>query len=92
MTNVLNPKVALFYLSFLPQFVNPSHGSVALQILTLGMIFNTTGTIVNAIVGVLFGRIGNWLENRPGFWKAQRWTTGSILVGLGATLAFSSRK
>lgn len=92
LTNVLNPKVALFFLSFLPQFVDPARGSVALQILILGMIFNTTGTLVNAMVGLLFGQIGGWLDHHPGFWKAQRWTTGGILVGLGASLALSGRK
>jgi len=91
-TNILNPKVALFYLSFLPQFVDPARGSVALQILILGMVFNVTGTLVNAAVGLLFGQVGSWLEGHPGFWKAQRWSTGGILVGLGASLALSGRK
>jgi threonine/homoserine/homoserine lactone efflux protein len=91
-TNVLNPKVALFFLSFLPQFVHPERGSVALQIVVLGMIFNFTGTTVNVLVGLLFGYFGGWLENRPIFWKAQRWATGSILVALGASLALPDRR
>ncbi len=92
LTNVLNPKVALFFLSFLPQFVHPERGSVALQIILLGMIFNFTGTTVNVLVGLLFGYAGGWLESKPVFWKAQRWVTGSILIALGASLALPDRR
>lgn len=91
-TNVLNPKVALFFLSFLPQFVDPHQGSVAMQIILLGMIFNTTGTTINALVGLLFGSVGRWLEARPRFWAFQRWFTGSALVSLGAALALPDRR
>lgn len=91
-TNVLNPKVALFFLSFLPQFVHPDRGSVALQIITLGMIFNFTGTVVNALVGLLFGYVGSWLDSRPTFWRVQRWVSGSILATLGVSLALSERR
>ncbi|MCP4686076.1 MAG: LysE family translocator [bacterium] len=91
-TNVLNPKVALFFLSFLPQFVHPERGSVAVQIIVLGMIFNFTGTTVNVLVGLLFGYVGGWLETKPAFWKVQRWVTGSIFVALGASLALPDRR
>jgi threonine/homoserine/homoserine lactone efflux protein len=91
-TNILNPKVALFFMSFLPQFVDPSRGSVALQILALALAFNFTGTTVNAMVGLLFGSVGNWLEKKPAFWRWQRRLTGSILVGLGLSLALPGRR
>jgi threonine/homoserine/homoserine lactone efflux protein len=91
LTTVLNPKVALFFLAFLPQFIDPSRGSVSLQTLTLGTIFCFNGTIVLLVVGLLFGQIGKYLDSRPRFWKIQRWTTGSILITLGASLAFSKR-
>lgn len=91
-TNILNPKVALFFLSFLPQFVDPTRGSVAVQILVLGTIFNCTGTIVNGSVGILFGRVGGWLDQRPLFWKIQRWLAGSILIALGAALAVPEKR
>lgn len=92
MTNVLNPKVALFFLSFLPQFTDPSRGSVALQIVVLGMIFNTTGTIVNGLVGILSGFGRDWLHTRPVFWTVQRWFTGSVLTALGLRLALAEQK
>lgn len=91
-TNILNPKVALFFLSFLPQFVHPERGSVALQIILLALIFNFTGTSVNVLVGLLFGSVGGWLESKPNFWKAQRWVSGSILIALGASLAIAERR
>ncbi len=90
-TSILNPKVALFFLSFLPQFVDPSRGSVALQVLILGVIITCTGTTVNVSVGLLFGQIGGWLDRRPTFWKFQRWVTGSVFVALGASLALPDR-
>lgn len=92
LTTVLNPKVAVFFLSFLPQFVDPSRGSAALQFLLLGAIFNTSGTIVNSVVGLMFGYVGNWLERRPLFWRVQRYVSGSILVGLGLSLALPDRR
>jgi threonine/homoserine/homoserine lactone efflux protein len=91
-TNVLNPKVALFYMSFMPQFIDPSRGSVALQVIILGMIFNFTGTTVNASVGYFFGYFGAWMERRPMFWKVQRWVSGSVLIGLGLSLALPDRR
>jgi len=91
-TTVLNPKVAVFFLSFLPQFVDPSRGSAALQFLLLGAIFTTGGTMVNTMVGLMFGYVGNWLERRPLFWRVQRYASASILVGLGLSLALPDRR
>ena len=62
-TNVLNPKVGLFFLAFLPQFVDPTRGPVALQILALGLIFNTSGTIVNVGVAWLAGSLRARIES-----------------------------
>jgi threonine/homoserine/homoserine lactone efflux protein len=91
-TNVLNPKVALFFLAFLPQFINPAGGKVYEQVLLLGSWFNVSGTIVNILVALLFGRIGGWLSRSAWFEKWQTRITGAILLGLGLKLAFSSRK
>ena len=92
LTNVLNPKVALFFLAFLPQFIHPEKGNTAMQILLLGLWFNFSGTIVNIIVAVLFGKLGNWLADKQGFIKWQNKITGFILVGLGIKVALSTRK
>jgi threonine/homoserine/homoserine lactone efflux protein len=91
-TNILNPKVALFYMSFMPQFVDTSAGSVPLQIGLLGVIFNVNGTLVLVAITLLFGYVGGWLERRPLFWRVQRYVSGSILVGLGLSLALPDRR
>jgi threonine/homoserine/homoserine lactone efflux protein len=92
LTNVLNPKVALFFLAFLPQFIHPEKGNTSLQILLLGLWFNFSGTIVNCIVALLFGKMGNWLADKQGFIKWQNKITGLLLIGLGIKVALSSRK
>lgn len=79
--NLLNPKVAVFFLAFLPQFVNTSQ-PVVIQILTLGILFNITGTLVNIGVALGAGYIGD--RFRPGGWF--RWIPGSTMIGLGLHL------
>ena len=91
-TNVLNPKVALFFLAFLPQFIHPEKGNAGMQVLLLGLWFNFSGTIVNMIVALLFGKLGNWLADKQGFVQWQNKITGVLLIGLGIKIALSSRK
>lgn len=86
--NVLNPKVALFFLAFLPQFVAPaSNLPIGLQMLILGLIFNCSGTTVNLLVAYFFGTAKNWLADRPLALKIQQKITGFVLIGLGLRLA-----
>lgn len=92
LTNVLNPKVALFFLAFLPQFINLRQGNTAWQILFLGTWFNVGGTLVNIIVSLLFGKVGKWLSNSPAFIQWQERITGSILIALGIKVALTSKK
>lgn len=92
LTNILNPKVALFFLAFLPQFITIQHGSPVLQILFLGAWFNIVGTLVNVLVALLFGKIGVFLAKSPGFVQWQERITGVILIGLGIKVALSSKK
>jgi len=92
LTNVLNPKVALFFLAFLPQFIHPEKGNASMQILLLGSWFNFSGTIVNCIVALLFGKLGNWLADKQAFIKWQNKITGLLLIGLGIKVALSTRK
>lgn len=87
-TNVLNPKVAMFFLAFLPQFVNPK-GVVVLQIAALGLIFNTGGTLVNLAVALAAGRMGDRLRRSTRAARIQKWFAGTVFVGLGARLVIA---
>jgi len=91
-TNVLNPKVALFFLAFLPQFIHAGSKNAQWQILFLGVWFNIGGTIVNITVSILFGKIGKWLSQSPRFVKWQERITGVMLIGLGIKAALGSRR
>ncbi|HEY6975986.1 MAG TPA: LysE family translocator [Chitinophagaceae bacterium] len=90
LTNVLNPKVALFFLAFLPQFINIAGGNAAIQILFLGTWFNAGGTLVNVFVSLLFGKVGKWLRQSPAFIQWQERITGTILITLGIKVAISA--
>jgi threonine/homoserine/homoserine lactone efflux protein len=92
LTNVLNPKVALFFLALLPQFVDPARGSPARQIILLGLLFNTTGTIVNALVAVGASRATTWIRSKPRSLALAQRATGAIFIGLGLRLAVSGRR
>jgi RhtB (resistance to homoserine/threonine) family protein len=91
-TNILNPKVALFFLAFLPQFININNNNTYWQILFLGTWFDVGGTLVNIVVAILFGRIGQWLSQSPRFVQWQERITGAMLIGLGIKVALSSKK
>jgi len=91
LTNVLNPKVALFFLAFLPQFVNPARGSAALQFGILGLLFDVTGTLWIVFLALISGVIGDWLKRHPRFIRFQRRATGILFLGLAARLALTRR-
>jgi threonine/homoserine/homoserine lactone efflux protein len=92
MTNVLNPKVALFFLALVPQFVSPERGHVALQFLLLGCVFNTTGTLVNAVVGIFAGEIARKLADSPRWKRMIDGATAAIFIALGLRLALGERR
>jgi len=91
LTNLLNPKVAIFFLSFLPQFIDPAK-SVALQSLFLGSIFIMSGTVVGVGVAVLFGHAGLVLVQKPWFDGFRRWFSGTVFIALGARLALDDSR
>jgi threonine/homoserine/homoserine lactone efflux protein len=91
LTNILNPKVALFFLAFLPQFINMQAPDKNEMILFLGIYFSVSGTIVNLGVAILFGKLAKFLSRSPGFIKIQEKITGIILLALGIRVALSTK-
>jgi threonine/homoserine/homoserine lactone efflux protein len=91
-TNVLNPKVALFFLAFLPQFVDPSRGNPALQVVALGLLFDVTGTLVNLAVALGSSRAAARLRRGSRAAGTLQKLTGVLFIGLGLRLAFASRR
>lgn len=92
LTDLLNPKIVLFFVSFLPQFVDPNRGSVAAQTLVLGLLFQVTGIPTNMAVAVLGGTISRWFSRRPAFARLRNAIAGTVLIGLGVRLALSERR
>ena len=91
-TEVLNPKTALFFLSFIPQFVNRAEGHVFLQFVVLGTISVALNTTADLIVIALAGPLGEKIRSSPKFRRTQRTVTGSIMIGLGTYLATSETR
>jgi threonine/homoserine/homoserine lactone efflux protein len=86
LTNVLNPKMALFFLAFIPQFIDPERGHVWSQVLFLGGCFMVSGTLVNLAYALLFGRAFSRVAGNQRFQKAVGRTTGLIFAGLAVRL------
>lgn len=91
-SNLMNPKVALFVLSFLPQYADPERGSLAPQILLLGVIFALLTMLVKGAVGLLSGEIGRLIAARPALWRLQQWFAASVLLGLAVRLVLFDRR
>jgi threonine/homoserine/homoserine lactone efflux protein len=88
--NVLNPKTALFFLAFLPQFVDVGRGQVGVQILALGAIFVALGLLTDGGYALTAGTAGQWLRRHPRFLASERWVSGSMYIGLGLAAALTS--
>jgi threonine/homoserine/homoserine lactone efflux protein len=86
-TNVLNPKVALFVLAFLPQFVEPARGRIGWQIAELGLLWYATAAVVLSFVALAGGSFDAWRRRNPSAQRVERYVTGAIFVGLGARVA-----
>lgn len=90
--NLLNPKVAVFFLAFLPQFANPATGGAALQLLALGLTFALLSVVVFSAIALFSGILGDRLSNNPRYANTLQWLTGCVLVGLGLRLTLSGRQ
>jgi threonine/homoserine/homoserine lactone efflux protein len=89
---ILNPKTALFFLAFLPQFVNPANGWVTGQIIGLGLLFAFMATITDGTWALVAGSSRGLLLNSPRYVRSERYVAGSVLIGLGLTAAFSGSR
>jgi threonine/homoserine/homoserine lactone efflux protein len=92
LTNLLNPKAAMMYLSLLPQFIDPARGNVLTQSLALGCLQIIISLSLNALIASAAGTIATFLGSRPAWMVVQRWLMGTALAGLGLRMAFESRR
>ncbi|MCA8092130.1 LysE family translocator [Burkholderia anthina] len=90
-TNLANPKIAVMYLSLLPQFISLGHGSVLTQSLALGCVQIAVSLCVNALIACMAGAIAGFLAGRPVWTLVQRWLMGTVLAGLAVRIALESR-
>lgn len=91
LAEVLNPKSAMFFLAFLPQFVDPALGRIAMQLTVLGLLFVLMGTLATLITAVAAGHVSRFLRQNPGVQRWQSKVVGSIYCALGIRLAFQER-
>ena len=92
LTNLLNPKIAVMYLSLLPQFITPGRGDVFSQSLVLGFTQVIISLTVNAGIAIAAGMIASFLSGRPTWLVVQRWLMGAVLAGLALRLATQARR
>lgn len=91
-TNLANPKIAIMYLSLLPQFISPGHGSILSQSLVLGFTQASISVAVNALIVLMAGEVSRFLTGRPLWQRFQRWLMAMVLAGMAVKIAFEARK
>jgi threonine/homoserine/homoserine lactone efflux protein len=89
--NVTNPKVSIFFLAFLPQFVDPQRGAVSLQMVSLGTIFIVSTIFIFGAVALIGGTLGDWLNRSAKAQRAMNWIAGTVFVGLALKLVTAER-
>jgi threonine/homoserine/homoserine lactone efflux protein len=90
--NLLNPKTALFFFAFLPQFVDPERGHLAMQITFLGLLFALLGMVTDGCYALLAGTAGKWLKQSRRYLEIERFVSGTLFIGLGLTAAFAGNQ
>jgi threonine/homoserine/homoserine lactone efflux protein len=90
--NVLNPKTALFFLAFLPQFVDPEAGYVALQLVFFGLVFVALGLVTDSLYALAAGTAGNLMRSSRLLLGVRRWVSGTVFIGLGLATALSGSR
>jgi threonine/homoserine/homoserine lactone efflux protein len=91
-SNVLNPKIAVFFLAYLTQFADPAAGGTAPRLLALGLTFALLTWVIFSGIALFSGTLAVWLRTRPRLASSLGWLTGGVLVSLGLRLAFSERR
>lgn len=92
LTNMLNPKMAIFYLSFFPQFIKPEYGSVLSQSLQLGLTQILISFSINLLIVVSAAKMATWFSKKPIWLRIQKWFMGSVLAGLAVKMALTETK
>ena len=92
LVQVLNPKTAIFFFAFLPQFVNPARGQVSLQFLALGMLFTVMGFVSDSVWAFTAGAAAGWLRRNQTYLRNQRYVSGTVYLGLGMATAVSGSR
>jgi threonine/homoserine/homoserine lactone efflux protein len=92
LVNVLNPKLALFFFAFLPQFVDPSRGAVPAQVATFGIVFVLLGLCTDGTYAMVAGTVGPWLRGHARLLRGERYVVGTTFIGLGVAAAFSGHR
>jgi threonine/homoserine/homoserine lactone efflux protein len=92
LVEALNPKVAIFFFAFLPQFVNPARGHVSMQFFTLGMLFALLGFTTDSVWALAAGSAAGWLRRNRSFLRNERYVSGTVYLGLGMATAVSGSR